>query len=48
MNQFSQQDEVDKYWPKNHALEYYKKMLAVLLARVERVKAKIEQLENIK
>lgn len=46
MNINFDQEEVDKFWPKNHALMYYKQMLEGLLIRVERVKEKIEKLES--
>lgn len=38
--------EVDYYYPKDHALIYYKKMLEGLLARVDLVREKIAVLEG--
>lgn len=46
LTQNSVQEEIDKYWPKNSALDYYKKMLQGLLERAESIKVKIERLEN--
>lgn len=46
MNINSISEEVDKFWPKNLALEYYKKMLAGLLMRVDIIKEKIMKLED--
>lgn len=46
MSHNSEQEEVDKYWPKNHALKYYRAMLEGLLTRVERVRMKIIELER--
>ena len=37
-------EDVTNYWPKGHALEYWKKVLASLEARVETTKLKIAQL----
>jgi hypothetical protein len=48
MNHNFEQEDVDKYWPKNHALEYYKMILEGLLLRTERVRMKIKELESIK
>jgi ribosomal protein S12 methylthiotransferase accessory factor YcaO len=46
MNSNFEQGEVDRYWPKNHALEYYKAILEGLLERIERVRMKIIELER--
>lgn len=39
-------DDVTNYWPKNHALEYWKKILVSLESRVESTKLKIAELEK--
>lgn len=38
--------EIDNYWPKSHAIDYYSRLVVGLEKRVEELKTKIKKLKE--